>query len=384
MTEAGEKALLPAGLRDVLAPEAAHEAAAVERLIGAFERRGYERVKPPLMEFEEGLLSGAGAALAQETFRLMDPVSHRMMALRADTTPQVARIAASRLESAPRPLRLCYAGQVVRVRGGQLRSERQFGQVGAELIGSARPEADAEVALVAAEASEALGVTGLSLDLNQPTLVTAIIQALELDAAARRGLRAALDRKDAAAVADCAGGRAVLFLAMLDAAGPAETALASLRQLDLPAAAAAELALLAKVVELIGKAAPTLELTVDPVEHRGFEYQTGVSFTLFARGVRGELGRGGRYLTEFPGAPAEPATGFSLFMDSLLRALPPAARSDRLFVPYDTDSETARQLRDAGWIALAGLEPVDDPRAEAQRLGCSHVLIDGSVESLED
>ena len=384
MTEAGERALLPAGLRDVLAPEAAHEAAIVERLIAAFEARGYERVKPPLMEFEEGLLSGAGAALAPETFRLMDPVSQRMMALRADTTPQVARIAGSRLAKAPRPLRLCYGGQVLRVRGGQLRPERQFGQVGAELIGCALPEADAEVLLAAAESALALGVASLSVDLNQPTLVTALLEAC-LPEGPRRGLlRGALDRKDAAAVAEQAGDAAALFLAMLDAAGPAEPALAALRALHLPEPAAAELALLAEVVALVQAAAPELEITLDPVEHRGFEYQTGTSFTLYARGVRGELGRGGRYRTEFPGARPEPATGFTLFMDSLLRALPDPERPERLFLPKGTAPARARALRAEGWIALAGLEPADDPRAEARRLACSHVLIDGAVEALED
>ena len=389
MTEAGEKALLPAGLRDVLAPEAAHEAAAVERLIAAFEAQGYERVKPPLMEFEEGLLSGAGAALASETFRLMDPVSHRMMALRADTTPQVARIAASRLAGAPRPLRLCYAGQVVRVHGGQLRPERQFGQVGAELIGSERPESDAEVVLLAAEALTALGISragegGLSVDLNQPTLVTRLMAGLGLTDAERLALRAALDRKDAAAVEERAGAAGEPFLAMLSAAGPAERAMSVLQSLDLPGEAAAALSQLGRVIELIRAAAPDLELTVDPVEHRGFEYQTGVSFTLFARGVRGELGRGGRYRTEFPGAPSESATGFSLFMDSLLRALPAPKREQRLFLPPGTPAERAAALRAEGWVTLAGLDPETDSRSEALRLGCSHLLQDGTVEALPE
>ena len=384
MTELGEKALLPAGLRDVLAPEAAHEAAVVERLIGAFAGFGYERVKPPLLEFEEGLLSGAGAALAQDTFRLMDPISHRMMALRADTTPQVARIAASRLAEAPRPLRLCYGGQVLRVRGGQLRPERQFGQVGAELIGSERPEADAEVVLLAAEAVRALGVEALSVDLNQPLLAKAVAEGLGLDPEAWDALREALDRKDAAAVAEAAGDGAAVFLAMLDAAGPAGPALETLAGLALPAGAADALALLSRVVELVQAAAPALELTVDPVEHRGFEYHTGVSFTLFAGGVRGELGRGGRYLTAFPGAPSEPATGFSLFMDSLLRGLPRAERPARLFLPAGSEALQAEALRARGWVTLAGLDPAAEPMAEARRLGCSHLLRDGQPVEVED
>src|SRR5689334_12708522 len=128
-------ALLPAGLRDLLPSEAETEAAAVDALMEVFAAHRYERVKPPLLEFEDSLLAGSGAAVAEQTFRLMDPVSQRMMGLRADTTPQVARIAATRLGLEVRPLRLCYAGQVLRVRGSQLAPERQMAQAGIELIG---------------------------------------------------------------------------------------------------------------------------------------------------------------------------------------------------------------------------------------------------------
>ena len=96
-------ALLPAGLRDLLPPEAETEASAVEALMDVFAAHGYQRVKPPLLEFEDSLLAGSGAAVADQTFRLMDPDSQRMMGLRADTTPQVARIATTRLAGAPRP-----------------------------------------------------------------------------------------------------------------------------------------------------------------------------------------------------------------------------------------------------------------------------------------
>ncbi len=138
MNEPANRALLPAGLRDILPPFAEYEAKVVGRLAKYFTAHGYERVKPPLIEFEESLLSEAGAAMAPHSFRLMDPVSQRMLAVRADMTLQVARIATTRLANAPRPLRLSYAGQVLRVRGSQLRPERQFGQAGIELIGADR------------------------------------------------------------------------------------------------------------------------------------------------------------------------------------------------------------------------------------------------------
>ncbi|HMA15028.1 MAG: ATP phosphoribosyltransferase regulatory subunit [Bacteroidota bacterium] len=384
MTERAEKGLLPAGLQDVLPPLAAHESAVVERLIACFQAQGYERVKPPLLEFEEGLLTGAGAAVASQTFRLMDPVSQRMMGLRADMTPQVARIATTRLKKAPRPLRLCYGGQVLQVRGSQMRPERQFAQAGIELIGAPQESADAEAVLLAIEALDAVGVQDLSVDLNTPPLVGALARELGLPPEQVADLRLALDRKDAAAVRDLAGRHDGLFQSLLRTAGPADQALAALADLHLPPAAAAELTRLAEVAALIRRAAPQARLTVDPVEHRGFEYQTGISFILFAKGVRGELGRGGRYEAAGPNGARESSTGFTLYLDSVLRALPAPAPARRVFLPFGTAPQEGRRLRAEGWVTVAGLAGADDPLREARRLGCSHCLAGGEITEIKD
>ena len=193
-------ALLPAGLRDLLPPEAEVEAAAVERLMQTFAAHGYQRVKPPLLEFEDSLLAGSGAAVAEQTFRIMDPDSQRMMGLRADTTPQVARLATTRLANAPRPLRLSYAGQCLRVRGTQLAPDRQVAQAGIELVGCDNPAADAEIVLVGAEALAAVGVERMSFDLTLPTLAPALLEEAGIEGPQRSALGRALDRKDAASV----------------------------------------------------------------------------------------------------------------------------------------------------------------------------------------
>jgi ATP phosphoribosyltransferase regulatory subunit len=370
LSRAAETALLPAGLQDVLPPDAAHEAATVERLMALFAAHGYERVKPPLVEFEDSLLSGPGKAMAKRSFRLMDPVSQRMLAVRADMTLQVARIAATRLSRQARPLRLSYAGQVLRVKGSNLRPERQVGQAGVELIGASSARADVEVILLAAEALGAIGVSHLSIDLNLPKLVSAIAAGRGLDHEATAGLIAALDRRDAAAVTRLAGREGPLFRALLQTAGSARGALASLARLDLPALAAAERGRLAEVVELLFESSPKLVLTVDPVEHRGLEYHSGVGFTLFARKGRGELGRGGRYVS----GKGEDSTGFTLYLDSLLRAVPAPKAEARLLLPVETARVSAAAWRAKGWTTVAGLLPAIDAKAEARRLGCSHVL----------
>jgi ATP phosphoribosyltransferase regulatory subunit len=390
MNDTLHPALLPAGLGDLLPPDAQTEADIVARLMATLARHGYERVKPPLVEFEASLLGGPGIAMAHETFRLMDPISQRMIGVRADMTLQIARIATTRLVKSPRPLRLSYAGQVLRVRGSQLRPERQLGQVGAELIGSDAPAADAEVVTLAADALLAVGVPDLSVDLTVPTLVPTILKTLDVPERVAAAARIALDRKDAAAVEALGGPAARLLGPLLAAAGPAKPGLAKLAGLALPEAAMAELARLGAVIGLIEAALPDLSLTIDPVENRGFEYHTGISFTLFAPGVRGELGRGGRYAAQPGGfadgavvshaAPVvEPATGFTLYADTIVRAAPAPAAMPRLFLPFGTARALGAQFRAEGWATVAGFEAVADEAAEARRLGCGHRLDKGSI-----
>ncbi|WP_259780278.1 ATP phosphoribosyltransferase regulatory subunit [Aestuariispira ectoiniformans] len=379
MTQGVKKSLLPQGLRDLLPPEAIHEFSVMDGLLETFASRGYERVEPPLVEFEENLLDGAGQMMAPHTFRLMDPVSQRMMGVRADMTPQVARIATSRLAAMPRPLRLSYGGQVLRVKGSQLRPERQFVQAGVELIGADRPEADAEVIALAADALTKLGVEELSVDISLPTVVRSMIADLALDAETTEALLSALDRKDAAEVKALGGKVADIFGSLMGAEGRATKALNVLDGLDLPEEASAERDRLRAVLALLGQWVPDLMVTVDPVERRGFEYQTGLSFTLFARGVRGELGRGGRYIT----GGDEAATGFSIYMDSLLRAVPTRERRARLYLPYGVSDEIAHRERVAGWITVAGLDPDVDGPEEARRLRCSHMVKGDEIVAVE-
>jgi len=365
-------ALLPAGLRDLVPPDADTEASAVEALMAAFAAHGYQRVKPPLLEFEDGLLAGTGAATAEQTFRLMDPDTHRMMGVRADITPQVARIATTRLAGAARPLRLSYAGQCLRVRGTQLAPERQVAQAGIELIGPDSPAADAEMVTVGAEAFAALGLTRLSFDLTMPPLVEKLIDEAGIGPAHRAPLARALDRKDAAAVGAHGGPIAGVLTELLLSAGAADRALAALAAAALPPGAAALADRLAATVAAIRARAPGLKLTVDPVEFRGFRYHTGVCVTVYAPGRHEELGRGGRYLC----GAIEPATGLTLFPEAILRAAPPRVPRPRAYVPVGMDGAAARA---EGFATVAGLAPVADPAAEARRLDCRYLVTDNGL-----
>jgi ATP phosphoribosyltransferase regulatory subunit len=374
------RALLPQGLRDVLPPDGDHETRVVENLMACFAAHGYERVKPPLVEFEQSLLGQVSQSVTNRTFRMMDPVSQRMMALRPDMTLQVARIATTRLKKAPRPVRLSYAGEVMRVMGSQLSPEREFTQVGFELIGAETPEADAEVILIAAEAARRVGVKGLSVDLMAPNLVPALLSAHGVEGDEAKAFRAALDGKDADAAGKL-GGPAKLVAQLLAASGPIAPSIAALERIDLPIDARAHVDSLKAVSRLVQAADPQVTLTVDAVENRGFAYHTGVSFSLFVRGVRGELGRGGRYRA---GEVGEGATGLTFYMDTMIRSLPAAVAGRKVFVPHGLSSDVGKRLREQGWVTVAGLAAAADAMAEARRLGCSHIAgADGNTKSIE-
>ena len=368
-------ALLPAGLRDLLPPEAETEASAVDAVMAVFAGHGYQRVKPPLLEFEDALLAGPGGAMADQVFRMMDPDTHRMMAIRADITPQVGRIAATRLGGAPRPLRLSYAGQCLRVRASGLDPDRQVAQAGIELIGPDSAVADAEIIAVGAEALAAVGLTRISIDLTMPTLVPSLLDAAGITGAERTRLARALDRKDVAAVAEHGGALAGVLTALLLEAGPEARALAALDAAELPASTRTHADRLKQTVAAIQARAPGLKLTVDPVEFRGLRYHTGVCMTVYAPGRHEELGRGGRYLC----GEGEPATGLTLYPDAVLRAAPSRLARPRVFIAFGQDGA---DLRAQGYATVAALGEDSDPLAEAARLGCSHVLLQGRLLEL--
>lgn len=373
------QALLPEGFRDGLAPEAEQEAALVRGLMDAFLSHGYDRVAPPLVEYEDSLLVGAGQTRAKQMFRLMDPDTQRMMAVRADMTIQMARLASTRLADAPRPLRLAYTGNVLRTKGSQLRPTRQFIQAGVELVGSPSLEAELEVIAVAVEALSASGITGVSVDLTVAPLVAMMCDQHKLSGDMREDVMAALEAKDIGGLAVVPDASRDVFERLLSAAGPADKANEILAALQLKGGAGKLVARLGRLSDMITERLPDVSLTIDPCESHGFEYKTGIGFALFARSAEGELGRGGRYVVSHPDGYEEEATGFSVYLDSLMKALPAAEKAVHLFLPFGTKSSDGKELREKGWRTVQGLEAVADPVAEAKRLDCSHILLDERV-----
>jgi ATP phosphoribosyltransferase regulatory subunit len=361
-----DRDLLPEGLEDRLLRDAAAAARVTRAVLDVLDGHGYDRVQPPTIEFEKSMASRMAGVQPRRMFRFVDPASLRTLALRSDITVQVGRIAATALAEAARPLRLCYAGQVVTIKGDGLDPTRERLQLGAELIGSDSVAAAGEVLAVALEALTAAGATGLSVDLTLPDLVdTLAAKALPLDPAAVEAVRRELDAKDAGALV-AAGGEA--YLPLLSAIGPFEAAIEKLAAIDAGGALASRIAALRQIAARVGDLA---RVTLDPSERHGFEYQSWFGFTLYAEGVSGAVGRGGSYAILGHGTETEPATGFSLYPDALIDALAAGEEPrETLFLPLDHDPETAARLRAIGWRTVAALSESDD----AAKLGCTHRL----------
>ena len=371
-----DRDLLPEGLEDRLPPSAAAAARVTRSVLDVLDGHGYERVQPPMIEFENSLASRMAGIRLRRMFRFVDPASLRTLALRSDMTPQLGRIASTSLAASARPLRLCYAGQVVTIKGDGLDPTRERLQLGAELIGIDSVAAAGEVVAAAIEALSAAGATGLSVDFTLPDLVdTLAAKALPLPADRIEAVRAELDAKNAGALV-AAGGEA--YLPLLTAIGPFDAAIERLAAIDAGGALASRIAALRQVAaRLEGKA----RLTLDPSERHGFEYQSWLGFSIYAEGLGGTLGRGGSYTIKSNGERAdEPAIGFSLYPDALIDALaasePPR---DTLFLPLGHDPVHAARLRAIGWRTVAALGECCDAKA----LGCTHVLQDGEAVKVD-
>ncbi|MGP1283628.1 MAG: ATP phosphoribosyltransferase regulatory subunit [Parasphingopyxis sp.] len=365
--------LLPEGLRDRLPPEAEAAARLLRTVMDSVASHGYERVSPPLAEFEEGLVGQLKSDGAQDLLRIIDPVSRRTLALRPDITAQVGRIASTRMAARARPLRLAYGGDILRLRATQLRPERQLLQAGAELIGADSVAAASEILSMAVDTLAEAGVADITVDLTLPDLVPTLADGpFPLAADMIEPVRAELDEKDAGAIAALG---ADAYLPLIHAAGPVDRALERMRAIDAGGALKTRLDGIEAIAAALGDRATIM---LDPTERHGFEYQSWLGFSFFGADIAGEIGRGGSYTICPPDGDEEPAIGFSLYLDPLVDAGLGTKEERRLFLPPGTSGDTAKRLRGEGWRTVAALDPGDS----AEALGCGYKLADGEPKRI--
>ena len=371
--EAGDasEGLLPSGLTDLLAPQAEQDAKAVEAVLSCFAAFGYQRIKPPLVEFEQTLLSeGPGAALAEQTFRLLDPISRRMMALRSDMTAQIARIAGTRLARYPRPLRLAYGGEVMRVVPDVLNPERQLMQAGAEIIGRDDKQAATEIILLGVRALNQAGILDLTIDLGLPCLAEAVLgdELTAMDAAVKDEMFRAISDRDITRLTKLPLKAAPHLAEIIDASGAVADRLAEVAKI-LPDAAAEQLLGLIDIATSLNGLLPDIAITLDPLDMQGYGYHTSVSFSVFGAGLKGAIARGGAYVTGYD----EKAMGLSVFMERVLRSLPAPQKTPVIYIPATVGLAAGLQLVERGRHVLYGTKGAE-VEAEAKALKCAYIL----------
>jgi len=370
--------LLPEHIADVLPAQARRIEDLRRSLLDRARGYGFELVMPPLLEHLDSLLSGTGHELDLKTFKLVDQLSGRTLGLRADTTPQAARIDAHLLNRAG-VTRLCYCGPVLHTRpsGAGTREPLQFG---AEIFGHEGLEADLEVQDLALDALRAASVDGLVIDLADARLVRGVLAGLPIDATQLQQVVAALSNKDAAQVEALAQAfpeqtRRSLrcLLGLYGDAAVLDTARRELPQRSLIGAALDDLQWLATHLQ---RDHPEVRVGFDLSDMSGYAYYSGTRFAIYGTGSSEALVRGGRY--DEVGAVfgrRRPAVGFSLDLKHLAEHVPLAPGASAVRAPWSEDAPlraAVRSLRDKGETVLCVLPGHEH---EVQEFDCDRELV---------
>ncbi|MCF7984090.1 MAG: ATP phosphoribosyltransferase regulatory subunit [Thiohalocapsa sp.] len=379
-----ERWLLPAGIEEVLPPEAAEIETLRRRLLDLYQSWGYELVIPPFIDYLESLLTGTGHDLDLQTFKLTDQLSGRLLGVRADMTPQVARIDAHQLRRDV-PTRLCYLGTVLHTRTDGFAGSRSPLQIGAEIYGHDGAESDVEMLRLLVATLQTAGIESVSIDLGHVGIYRGLARQAGLERDDEMALFEALQRKAEAEISELIEtlgvtaqvGDMLLALAELNGEDALDRAGAALAPADRPVHRALER--LRRVAEETERWLPGLPVHFDLAELRGYTYKTGVVFAAFVPGWGLEIGRGGRYddIGRVFGR-ARPAVGFSTDLKGLIAL---AADGDEvtldvngILAPWDADPALQNEialLRAGGRRVIQRLPGGED---DAAALGCSEIL----------
>lgn len=379
MTSA-DRWLLPDGIEEILPPKAARLEQLRRDVLDLYRSWGYEQVFPPMVEYLESLLTGAGNDLALQTFKITDQLTGRLMGIRADMTPQVARIDAHMLKR-DGVTRLCYAGHVLHAKPENLTASRSLIQIGAELYGHGGVASDIEVIRLMLETLRLANCDALHLELGHVAIYRSLVQAAGLDEVKESQLFDIFQRKAVPELEQ--------FLAQWVTDEPSRTRLRLLVSLagdmgtldkartqlaGAPAAVEQALTELEQIATAIQQSHPRVQLYFDLGELRGYHYHTGAVFGAYLPGMGQAIAKGGRYdrIGEVFGR-ARPATGFSTDLAALVVRVADMPVPERIFAPFSSDpalQQLVQALRDAGEVVLQALDPSQTP----QSLGCRFAL----------
>ncbi len=371
--------LLPEHIADVLPAQARHIEELRRGLLDVARSFGCELVMPPLAEHIESLLSGTGGDLDLKTFKLVDQLSGRTLGVRADCTPQVARIDAHLLNRAG-VARLCYCGPVLHTRPSGMQASREPLQFGAEIYGHAGLEADLEVQDLALDCLQGAGLGGVALDLGDARIVRGLLAGTPLGAGQRAEIHAALAAKDVAGLRDLARGFASgvrdALVALAGLYGGVEILAVARRSLPAHAPVAAALDDLESLARHARQAHPQVQVGFDLADVGAAAYYSGARFAVYARGSSDAIARGGRY--DEVGAifgRNRPAVGFSLDVKELAALVAGKGGRAAIRAPWAEDLTlrgAVRSLREQGETVVCILPGHEH---EGQEFDCDRELV---------
>jgi len=378
-----ERWLLPEGIEELL-PEQAEPLERLRRnLLDLFGAWGYRLVIPPIIEHLESLLVGTGRDLELQTFKLTDQLTGRLLGVRADMTPQVARIDAHRLKGSA-PARLCYVGPVLHTRPQGFARTRSPFQVGAELYGHDGIDSDAEILQLMVETLAIAGLSSPHIDLGHVGVFRGLAREARLAPEQEQVLFDALQRKAHPEIEAYLSSLAIspeqrrMLTALVDLNGD-ESVLAEAREALRPAGSAVQQALanLEQIAQLAQRRMPNSALHFDLAELRGYHYQTGVVFAAFVPGHGQEIARGGRYDDigrAFGGA--RPATGFSTDLETLIMLAPRQTdQQGAIFAPNADDAALQAIIADLRRQGQRVCMELPGQSGTAQEMGCDRILV---------
>ncbi len=368
------KFLVPPGFKDSLNFDTYVEHQYKNLIINAFRENGFSLIKTPLIEFSKNLDTNT---LLIKTIKKKDKLS-----IRNDITPQIIRIASSRLAKKKRPLKLCYYGEVVRKNGSILRPERQFQQVGAEIIGSESYKADVEIINLAYETLKTIGVKNLVIEISAPFFLDSLLKTIK-DYKLKSKIKKFIELKDLNNCIKLLENEKLVnnFKILYSCTGQIINKTNLIKKISRVVGFEKEAIRLLKIANLI-KIAKNDSINIDLFENqKNKKYYQGIKFTFFAKGVRGEIAGGGRYNLQYQ-HHSETAIGYTCYMDTILRASSFENKNKKILIPFNTDKKTKTTLVKKGYCLFSTFDENTDLKLQSKKFGVKYFLLNKNIKKV--
>ena len=368
--------LLPEGFRDSLPELATKENRVNSIFIKLMQINGFLLVKPPLLEFESSLFFLLDDNEDANSFRVLDPISQKMMGIRSDITVQIARISCGSLIELPRPLKLCYSGEVLRVNNNSLNLSRQSTQIGSEIIGIEQNDCENEIISLMIESLNCLKIKNFFINFTMPTLISAIVKDFKLSKPDLEFVRERFNNKNSDGLEKVSKRLKTISDALIESVGDAKINLKKLKKINFTKNIKLEIQSFIKIIGRIIEDFPDLKILIDPSEIDESNYHTGIAFKVFSENLK-ELFSGGNYKVS-----NENCIGFSGFTESLLlESFMKKKLIKKILIPKYFDPKLKKNLQKKGFFTFQAIKKLNKQqiKTEANKQECNYYFFDNDI-----